>query len=87
MWSAKVVMALVTIIRKTGIKLSNRYNIIQVMLSYLYLEKGLCKYVLEEMEMFLRLVVCDCMCVCMCARVFVCILYACACVHLCVCLC
>ena len=60
MWSAKVIMTLVTIIRKTGIQPSNHYNSIQVMLFYLCLEKDLCKYVVNEMDESFRLV-----CICM----------------------
>ena len=54
MWSAKVVMALVTIIRLTGIKYSHDSNIAQIMLSYLYLEKDLCKYVVNQMDESVR---------------------------------
>ena len=54
MWSAKVVMALATIIRVTAIKLLNDSNTIQVMLSYLYLGKDLCRHVVKEMDEYLR---------------------------------
>ena len=52
-WSAQVVMVLATIIRLTGIKLNNN-DTIQVMLSYLYLGKDLCKYVVDQMDESVR---------------------------------
>ena len=52
-WSAQVVMVLATIIRLTGIKLNDN-NTIQVMLSYLYLGKDLCKYVVDQMDESVR---------------------------------
>ena len=54
MWSAKVVMALVTIIRKAGIMPLNHYDNIQVMLSYLYLEKDVCEHVVSQMVVPVR---------------------------------
>ena len=48
-------MALATIIRVTGIKINDN-NTIQIMLSYLYLGKDMCKYVVEQMDESARLV-------------------------------
>ena len=56
MWSAKVVMALATVVKQTGIELVGDSNIIKVMLSYLYLGKDMCEYVVSEMDMSVRLV-------------------------------
>ena len=47
-------MALATIIRMTGIKLIIDSNTIQIMLSYLYLGKDLCRHVVNEMDKSLR---------------------------------
>ena len=54
MWSASVVMALATIVKRTGVKPLDHCNAFQVMLSYMYLEKGLCKYLVSEIEMSVR---------------------------------
>ena len=53
-WSAHVVMVLATVIRLTGIKLHD--DGIQIMLSYLYLGKDLCEYVVNQMDESVRLV-------------------------------
>jgi len=50
MWSAKVIMAVATVIRITGVHPSNEHNTIQVMLSYLYLGKGICEFVVNQMD-------------------------------------
>ena len=54
-WSAHVVMVIATVIRLTGIKL-NDDDSVQVMLSYLYLGKDLCEYVVSQMNESVRLV-------------------------------
>ena len=45
-------MTLATVMRITGIKLLDEH--IPVMLSYLYLEKDLCDYVVGQMNQFVR---------------------------------
>ena len=52
-WSAHVVMVLATVIRLTGVKLNDN-DTIQIMLSYLYLEKDVCKYVVDRMDESVR---------------------------------
>ena len=49
-WSAEVVMALATIIRKTGISFSDDIDVIQIMLSFLSMKKDTCKYVVNQMD-------------------------------------
>ena len=56
MWSANIVMALAAIIRKTEIKVFK--DIIIKMLSYLYLGKNMCKFVVSEMDKSMRSVLC-----------------------------
>ena len=48
-WSAHVVMVITTVMRLTGIKLNDN-DIIQIMLSYLYLGKDLCQYVVNQID-------------------------------------
>lgn len=55
MWSAKVTMALATVIRISGIKMNDQVTI-QVMLSYLYLGSDMCKFVVSDMDKSVRLV-------------------------------
>ena len=50
MWSAKVIMAVATVIRFTGVQPLDERNTIQVMLSYLYLDKDICKFVVKQMD-------------------------------------
>ena len=54
-WSAHVVMVVATVMRLTGIKL-NDDDSIQIMLSYLYLGKDVCEYVVNQMDESVRLV-------------------------------
>ena len=54
-WSAQVVMVLASVMRLTRIKL-NDDDTIQIMFSYLYLGKDLCKYVVDQMDESVRLV-------------------------------
>ena len=51
-WSAKVVMALATVMKITGIRLLDED--IQVMLPYLCLKKDLCDYVVSKMNQSVR---------------------------------
>ena len=53
-WSAQVVMVLASVMRLTGIKPND--DTIQIMLSYLYLGKGLCKNIVNQMDESVRLV-------------------------------
>ena len=52
MWSANVVMALSTIIRKTEIKIFE--SSILKMLSYLYLGKNVCNFFVSQMDESMR---------------------------------
>jgi len=50
MWSAKVIMAVAAVMKITGVQPLDEHNTIQVMLSYLYLDKYICKYVVKQMD-------------------------------------
>ena len=54
-WSAQVVMVIASVMRSTGIKLRDN-DTVQIMLSYLYLENDLCRYVVNQMDESVRLV-------------------------------
>ena len=53
-WIAKVIMALVTIMRKTEVLIPSDSNALKIMLSSLSLEKSLCTDVVIKMEGSLR---------------------------------
>ena len=53
MWSANVVMALLTVIRKTGVGVL-KDNIMQIINHYLFLERNLCRFLVSQMEQSIR---------------------------------
>ena len=57
MWSANVVMALVTVIRKTGIGVL-KDSVMQLIQCYLCLEKHQCKFMVSKMDESVRSVYC-----------------------------